>query len=294
MKTITLQANGLSFDALSAGQGPVVLLLHGFPDDNTTWLQQIPVLAEAGYHVVAPLMRGYQPSSQPRRPAYHMINMAEDVLGWIQCLGEKQVHLVGHDWGAIIAYASAALAPRRFLSLTTLSVPHLRRMGRGIREIPSQLQKSWYIFLMQTPGVSVAMLERNDWELIDRLWQDWSPGWLYPQEALEQVKSTFRQPGVADAATRYYRSLLDIFSRTGQQSWTLLRSPVTVPTLAITGGNDGCLDTRLYDEVMVEADFPNGLQLERIAAAGHFVQRECPEAVNRLLLAWLAAHPAGA
>ena len=295
----TLSASGLQFSTLEGTRPrtgdarPVVLCLHGFPDHNRSFRHQIGALSEAGYRVVAPMLRGYEPSSQPVDDDYHVIRMVEDVLGWIEYLGVLRVHLIGHDWGAVIGYQVAALAPERLLSLTTMAVPHLRRLGRGIVQVPKQLGNSWYTLFFQLRGVAELAVRHNDFALIERLWRDWSPGWALPEEEMRLLKRTFRQPGVLKAALRYYRAAFDPISRAAAESRRLAFAPISVPTLAITGETDGCVDTRLFDEVMRGADFPRGLKVRRIRGAGHFVHQERPEEINPLLLEWLRKYDRG-
>lgn len=295
----TLSASGLQFSTLEGArprQGEsrrVVLCLHGFPDHARSFRHQIPALHEAGFRVVAPMLRGYEPSSQPVDDDYHLIRMVEDVLGWIEYLGVLRVHLIGHDWGAAIGYQVAALAPERVLSLTTIALPHLRRIGRGVMAVPQQLAKSWYVAFFQLRGVAEVALRRDDFAMLEKLWRDWSPGWAPPEEEMRLLRRTFRQPGVLKSALRYYRAALDPISRAASESRRLAFSPITVPTLAITGETDGCVDTRLFDEVMRGADFPRGLKVRRIRNAGHFVHQEQPQEVNGLLLEWLRRYDRG-
>ncbi len=294
--TTTLSASGMLFSALTseraAGPGPVVLCLHGFPDHHRTWRLQIPALAAAGYRVVAPLLRGYEPSSQPIDDDYHTVRCVEDVLGFIDALDGLPVHLIGHDWGAVIGYQVAARAPERLLSLTTLAVPHLRSLAtpRALRALPRQLRNSWYVAFFQLRVVSDLVLRQGDFALVERLWRDWSPGYQQPAEELRLLKRTLRQPGVAAAALGYYRAFFDPFSRATLASWRLARAPVSVPTLALTGAQDGCLDTRLHDACMRPEEFPRGVEVRRIAGAGHFLHLERPDAVNAAILAWLRKH----
>lgn len=298
--TTTLSASGLQFSALEgkrpvAGDRhrPVVLCLHGFPDHHRTWRLQIPALTAAGYRVVAPLLRGYEPSSQPIDDDYHLVRAVEDVLGWIEYLGCLRVHLVGHDWGAMIGYQVAAKAPERLHSLTAMAVPHLRRLWPTpgvLRLLPRQLRNSWYIFFFQLRMLSDAALRRDDFALIDRLWRDWSPGFTPPPEEMRLLKRTFRQPGVAAAALGYYRALLDPWTRAAAASRALARAQVPVPTLALTGETDGCCETGLFDWMMRPEDFPRGLEVRRIRGAGHFLHQEKPDDVNAALLHWLRRH----
>jgi pimeloyl-ACP methyl ester carboxylesterase len=287
-KPRTLRAGGLAFSALEQGAGPVVLCLHGFPDHARSFRLQLPALAGAGFRAIAPTLRGYEPSSQPPDSDYHVVRMAEDVAGWLDDLGEQRVHLVGHDWGAVIGYAACALAPERFASLTTLAIPNPRRLfSEGIRRYPGQLRKSWYMFFFQLRGLADFALEARDWALIEKLWRAWSPDWQLPADEMRAVKHTLAQPGVKRAALAYYRSAFGGLSEAAKETQRLADSKIRVPTLAVTGARDGCMDTRLHDVVMVDEDFPAGVEVVRLENAGHFLHQERPEEFNRLLLGWL-------
>lgn len=266
-----------------------MLCLHGFPDHKGSFRHQLPALAAAGHRAVSPTLRGYEPSAQPADGDYAICRMAEDVVGWIDDLGERAVHLIGHDWGAVIGYAAAALAPERLRSLTTLAVPHPGRMQRdGIRRLPSQLRRSWYMFFFQLRGIADAVVEARDWAFIERLWRDWSPGWELPDEELRAVKRALAQPGVKTAALGYYRAAFALWSAGARQTRALLETPIQVPTLALTGALDGCMDTRMHDLAMAAQDFPAGFEVVRVEKAGHFLHQERPDEVNRILLDWLA------
>jgi pimeloyl-ACP methyl ester carboxylesterase len=290
VEALTLHANGLKFSALEQGEGTeVVFCLHGFPDHARSFRAQLPALAQAGYRVIVPTLRGYEPSSQPYDRGYHLIQLAQDVLGWMDCVGVRKVHLVGHDWGALIGYTLAAMEPERFQSLVTLAVPHPQAAIGGLLTETQQLRNSWYSFFFQLRLVSDVALRWNDFQLIEKLWRDWSPGWDWPAEEMEALKRTFRQPGVARAALGYYRDFFRLWSPTHWRTQKVLARPIGVPTLALTGVKDGCVSTRLFERMKPE-NFTKGLRIERVADAGHFLHQERPEEVNRLLLEWLGQH----
>ena len=144
------------------------------------------------------------------------------------------------------------------------------------------------MFFFQLRGLADATVEARDWALIEKLWRDWSPGWAVPAEELRAVKRTLAQPGVKKAALGYYRAAFALWSEGARRTRELMETPIPVPTLALTGALDGCMDTRVYDLLMSEADFPAGLKIVRVEKAGHFLHQERPEEVNRALLDWLA------
>jgi pimeloyl-ACP methyl ester carboxylesterase len=293
---ITLSNGGLRFPALACGlkenaDGPVVICLHGFPDTHHTFCHQLPALAGAGYRAIAPMMRGFTPSSQPEDQDYTLGALARDVIAWCDDLGADQVHLIGHDWGAAVAYIAGAMVPERFLSLSTIAVPHAARFADGIKAVPGQLLKSWYMTFFQFRGLAEWAVARKDWALVRKLWQDWSPDYNLAPKDWALRREVFAAPGVKAAMLAYYRqnaSPAIMFGLKKTEASQLTTVPV--PTLAITGADDGCIDTRLYDHVFMQSDFPKGLMIERIAGAGHFAHLEKPETVNALLLDWLAKY----
>lgn len=294
---IQLEANGLRFSALTSGASGTssdavpVLCFHGFPDCADSFRPQLPALADAGYRAVAPLLRGYEPSSQPDRAvrSFHPLRVAEDMVALAEATGER-VHLVGHDWGGVAAYTAAALAPERFRSLTTLAVAGPHAMRQVLRRFPGQIRKSWYMLFFQLRGLSDRAVERDDYAFLERLWRDWSPGWRWAEEDMTQLKAVFRVAGVRHSALAYYRAMLNPFLAETRRFASLGEGPIAVPTLALTGATDGCLDTRVHD-LMDPADYPAGLHVERLENAGHFLHREQPEAVNARLLDWIRSHP---
>ena len=269
------------------GEGPLVLLLHGFPDTPRTWRLQMPALAAAGYRAVAVTLRGYEPSSQPRDGDFHVAALAQDVVDWADALGAQRAHLVGHDWGASIAYAAAALAPQRWLSLSTLAVPHPAAFAADLPSDKAQLQRIRYIMFFQLRGLSDWAIERKDWAYLERLWARWSPGWEWDPGDLQAMKIAFAQPGVKAAALSYYRQALDARSDAGKAGAALFARPIQVPTLGLTGQLDGCIGSDVFERCMPPALFPKGARVRRLAGVGHFLHLEQAQAVNALVLEFM-------
>lgn len=285
-----LRSQGLKFTADEAGEGPLVLCLHGFPDHRGSWRHQLPALAESGYHVLAPNLRGYEPSSQPADGQYRLAEIAGDVAAWVDDLGAGRVHLIGHDWGAAVAMVTANLIPDRVASLTTLAVPPLHRIGAMLRHRPSALVNLSYMAFFQLPSIPERTLLAREGRYIRRLWATWSPTWTCPEPEMQAVLDTLGRPGVQHAALAYYRQLPDLLSRVGRRSWGLLRARVMVPTMTITGALDGCMPSELYDVAISPDHFASEIRVERLEGAGHFPHQERPDRINRLLIDWLALH----
>jgi pimeloyl-ACP methyl ester carboxylesterase len=293
-RLVQIAANGYSFRARIAGfdnpnpKGDL-LLLHGFPETSIMYEPLIAAASEAGYRVVAFDQRGYSPGARPEgRSSYGGEQLVADALAVADAVGFDRFHLVGHDWGAGVTYVAGAIAPERFHSLATLAVPHSARLIEGMRAVPAQLLKSWYMMFFQLRGIAELAVERNDWALIRKLWKDWSPDFELPEEEWAELRATFAAAGVKRAMLGYYRQNVSPAIMLGLKKTEATRlTTVPVRTLAITGADDGCMDTRLYDHVFSAEDFPNGFRVERIQGAGHFTHQEKPEEVNRLLLDWL-------
>lgn len=282
----TLTNGPLRFSARAMGAGPVVLCLHGFPDTLHTFDALLPALAEAGFRGVAVAMRGYEPQSQPADGDYHAVRLAEDVSAWVDQLGGGPVHLIGHDWGATIAFAASALAPAKIASLTVLSVPHPVRFAEAYAVNPAQQARSHYIMEFQAPEADAGIIADNcAW--LERLWRTWSPGWQDPNGPLADMRATFAQPGVSKATLDWYRQAFDVGSDAGIATQALFVDPIAVPSHGIVGEDDGCIAPDVFEAAMQEADFPAGLTVLRVPAAGHFLHLERPDVVNRLVVDWL-------
>ncbi len=289
MERVILKNGTLSFSALACGpeDGVVVLLLHGFPDNPHTFSSQLRALGNAGYRAIAPTMRGYEPSSQPADGDYRVGTMARDVLAWMDGLGARRVHLVGHDWGAVVTSVAGALAPERFHSLTTMAVPHPPGVQRNGWKVPVQMLNSSYMTFFQLPWVSDWALSRNDWAMARWLCSIWSPGFSLPDDEWANRRATFEAPGVLRAMLAYYRQNASVGVALGLvRSEMMSLSTVPVRTLVLAGEDDGCMDVRMFEHAFCEEDFPAGVQIQRVAGAGHFVHLDAPDVVNDALLAW--------
>jgi pimeloyl-ACP methyl ester carboxylesterase len=282
---LTFEHGVLTFSAQAMGDGPIVLCLHGFPDNAGSYRHQLSALAEAGYRAISLTLRGYEPGSIPADGDYTMETISTDILAVIDKLDTGPVHLVGHDWGAAVAYVAVAAAPERFKSLTVMAVPHAGRFARQGLRIPKQLRLSWYMGFFNIPWLSDWVVQRQDYAFIRKLWRDWSPGWQPEPGVLDDVIQTLSQPGVRSAALGYYRAALSI--KALLVSAEEAHYAVSVPTLALSGERDGCIASDVFEQLMVEQDFPQGLTFSRIPQAGHFLHQEQPEQVSQKIVEWL-------
>jgi pimeloyl-ACP methyl ester carboxylesterase len=284
---VHVDTGGANLACLVAGRGdgPVAILAHGFPDCARTFRRQMPALVAAGQRVVAPWLRGYFPSSLARDGRYDMEAVANDLIALARHFSPRApVRLVGHDWGAIASYAATALAPETFAHLTTVAVPHALAMGPQFLR-PAQLKRSWYIALFQIRGSAEWLLRRHDFELIDRLWRDWSPGFAVEPAELAEVKASLTPLQNTRAALAYYRAVLHAIWKPA--IGRLLRAPTRVPSLYVHGKNDGCLGIELYQHI--ERGYVAPVTVARLDG-GHFVHLENAERFNTLLLDEWCSH----
>ena len=199
-----VEANGIEFGFLEAGSGPLALCLHGFPDSAHTWRHLLPELAGAGFRAVAPFMRGYAPTSLAADGSYGLGALVADAVALHEVLGgDSRAVLIGHDWGAEAAYGAGALAPDRWRRLVTIAVPPPALDERLFGDY-DQLKRLFYLFFMKTPHAE-AVIAADDMAFIDRLWQDWSPGFAAAEE-IRNAKQCVRDPENLSAAIEYYRA----------------------------------------------------------------------------------------
>ncbi|WP_290576228.1 alpha/beta fold hydrolase [Ketobacter sp.] len=276
------------------GSGPLVICLHGFPDTVNSFHLMVPALVEAGYRVLVPVMPGYEHSSSDPFNRYFVTDLAEDVVAWVDRMGEDAAHLVGHDWGAVTAWLASAMFPHRFFSMTSIAIPPLKRFGEALQRCPSQLLKSWYMGFFQLPLLPERVIKARDGAFVRMLWRRWSPGWPPPEALLQPALDALQDPIICRSALGYYRCLTRVFHPRHEQGRRALKLPYQVPCLMITGADDGCMDTRLFELGMREADFMAGAELYRLMGAGHFCHLEKPRQVHAKLLSFLELHPKGA
>jgi pimeloyl-ACP methyl ester carboxylesterase len=268
---------GVRLHYVEAGSGPLVVLLHGFPEFWYSWRHQIEPIAAAGYRVVAPDMRGYNLSSRPQGwRDYDLQLLAGDIAGLIRGLGEDGAHLAGHDWGAAVAYGVAMYHPELIRRLAILNVPHPVRMLEGFRTL-RQLRKSWYMFFFQIPRLPERLIARDDFSFAKRSLRSDSKD-AFTDEDLDRYVEAWSRPGALTGMINYYRAAL----RRSPRNAEARLAPIQCPTLVIWGMRDRYLGSELADPPRKWV--PNA-RLERIEDATHWVQHDAPERVSELLIA---------
>jgi pimeloyl-ACP methyl ester carboxylesterase len=263
-----VQANGLKFAYREQGSGPLVLLLHGFPDTPQTWDDVRPALANAGFRAVSPFMRGYAPSEIPAQPAYDSDTLGRDALRLIQALGEESAFVVGHDWGASAAYAAVGLEPERIRMLITVAIPH----PAAIAPTPRVLWAVRHFFALRRKHAA-ERVRADNFAYVDTLVRRWSPEWNVPPNETEAVKRAFCEPGCLEAAIGYYRAL-------GTRLPQGHRRKVSVPAAVFAGRSD-MLPTAAYERA--RSRYLNRYEIV-VMPGGHFMHREHPEHFTRELV----------
>lgn len=252
---------------------PLVVFLHGFPELWLSWKHQLRAFAEAGFWAVAPDMRGYNESDKPEGvAAYAIERLSADVAGLIRALGRKKAIVVGHDWGAVVAWWVAQLHPSVVSRLAILNVPHPLQMTRGLRHV-GQLKKSWYIFFFQLPRIPERTIARDDYAYIRKTFG--VDG--FTKDEIQPYVDALKTPGALTAALNYYRAAI--------RSAITGRTPKTVviecPVLVIWGDKDRYLGKEM---AAPPARFVPNARVVHIPDAPHWVQNAAPDEVNDLLL----------
>jgi pimeloyl-ACP methyl ester carboxylesterase len=301
VRSATVRANDLEFGVLEAGSGPLALCLHGFPDTAHTWRHLLPALAGAGFHAVAPFMRGYAPTAVPADGAYRLGALIADAVALHEVLGGGgDAVLIGHDWGAETAYGAAAHAPDRWRRLVTLAVPPAS-LDPVLFSDYEQLKRFFYLFLFRDPlGFADALVAGDGMSFLDRLWHDWSPGYDAGED-LARVKKSLRDPANLAAAIGYYRAT-GAAGGSGASSGAADGPPETVgqyaaeeqaagrqaplPTLYLHGAADGCIRVELARGA--ERLLAPSSRMVVIEDVGHFLHLEKPAEVNERILGWVS------
>jgi pimeloyl-ACP methyl ester carboxylesterase len=265
--------DGLTLAVRDEGQGQPVLLLHGFPDSSHLWRRQVSALVDAGMRAIVPDLRGFGESDKPEAVEdYAIAHSVADAVTVLDALGEERTHVVGHDWGAVVAWALAAFVPDRVDRLVAMSVGHPGALRERSIE---QREKGWYQLLFQFTGVAEELVRRDDWKLFREV--------LRGHGDLERYQSDLARPGALTAALNWYRANL-------APHLELERRPqvpaVAAPTLGLWSSGDDYL----VEEGMVRsAEFVTGpWRYERIEGASHWMQLDEPELINGLLLEFLS------
>jgi epoxide hydrolase 4 len=277
-RSLTLPT-GLRLHLLEAGppDGPLCVLLHGFPESSYGWRHQIGPLATAGLHVVAPDQRGYGRSDKPRGiGAYRMDRLAGDVVGLIEALGAERAHVVAHDWGGAVAWYLAAAHPERVERLVILNVPHPVVMRRHLLRNRAQLRRSWYMFFFQLPWLPEWWLRRHGWRNLKRVFRGSSRRGPFGDEELARYAEDCARPRAMRSMIHWYRAAL-LRPPPRPASWR-----VRVSTRIVWGARDVALGREMVEPSAALCE-PQA-DVAWIEEAGHWVQHEEPERVNALIL----------
>ena len=275
---------GVRLHVRAAGpdDGPLVVLLHGFPEFWYGWRHQIPALAEAGCRVVVPDQRGYNRSGAPRAvAAYDLDRLADDVCALIEAAGRDRASVVGHDWGAMVGWHLAHTHPERLRRLAILNVPHPHVFRTTLRSNPAQLLRSTYALFFQVPALPEWLLGRNDGQGLTTLLQWSSHPDTFDEADLALYRRAWRRPGRLRGMLNWYRAAARRALRTAPPS-----APIDVPTLVAWGAQDVALHRQM---AAPSAAMCTDGHLEVIDDATHWVQHDAPDLVNRHLLDHLAA-----
>lgn len=277
-----LSTNGISLHVVREGSSdaPLLILLHGFPEFWYGWRKQIPYFSGRGFQVWAPDQRGYNLSDKPSGiSAYQIDQLALDVIGLIDAAGEEAAYVVGHDWGAAVAWWLAARHPGRVRAMTVINVPHPVVMRRYLTCSIRQLMKSWYIFFFQLPWLPETLTKGQNWKLAVRALQGTSLPGTFTGEDLDRYRAAWSQPGAYTAMLNWYRALLQ------KPSPPLKDARITVPTLLLWGAQDRFLDARMARESISLCDEGRLVMFEN---ATHWVQHEEAHTVNQLISSFLS------
>ena len=289
IETTFVEANGLRFEVDTCGTGDrLALCLHGFPEHSFSWRFQLPLLADLGYRAWAPNLRGYGRSSRPEGvEAYSLECLMDDVAGLIDASGCREVVLLAHDWGAVIAWHFAMRQKRPLSHLIICNVPHPGPARRALRKGIAQLRKSWYIFFFQIPGLPEWLLGQAGAKAVGQAFRgsaiDKS---RFPDGVLEVYRRNAAEPGALTAMINYYRALVRGGGARRQQQEGL--PVINTPTLMVWGEEDMALTK---ETTYGTEEWVSDLTIRYLPRVSHWVQQEAPEAVNAMIRAFLTGQP---
>jgi pimeloyl-ACP methyl ester carboxylesterase len=275
-----MAGDGIDLHVVVAGKGPPVILLHGFPENWRSWLQQIPALAAAGFSVLAPDMRGYNLSGRPpEREAYKLDHLVADVAALVRASGYARAHIVGHDWGGIIAWSFADRYPQLVDKLVILNAPHPKIYLEKVWH-PPQMLRSWYVVFFLLPRLPELVLSANDYQAIrDMFGLRPAKRGAFSKRDIEHYVEALSRPGALTAALNYYRANVP-----GDTLRKFAHGPINAETLVIWGELDPALGLELLDGLSHVAPH---VRVYRIPDASHWVQNEVPAEVNQVLVDFL-------
>ncbi len=280
------RVNGVRLHYVARGEGPTVLLLHGFPETHRSWDLQLPFLAGQGFRAVAPDLPGYGQSEAPRS-GYDLDTLARDVAELAKHLGPEPVRLVGHDWGGAITWRVAALYPELLERVVVLACPHPELMAQALLSNRRQLRRSWYMFFFQLPLLPELWLARQGGKELGRMFRD-SPGAeRAPRELVAAEQEQLANPSALRGPLAYYRKIV----RSNAAALLLRRralraDPIELPFTLIWGEHDSCLGQEL---IAGSERYAAKLDVHVLRGAGHFLHQERPDELNQLLARALAS-----
>jgi pimeloyl-ACP methyl ester carboxylesterase len=284
IETVMVEIGELSFEVDCCGEGgKLALCLHGFPENNFSWRKQLPVLADMGYKVWAPNLRGYGNSYKPAKVSdYSIEKLLNDIVGLIDASDSDEVTIIAHDWGGILAWIFASRELKPLKSLVIMNCPHPVAFKRGLNL--RQLLMSWYMYFFQIPFLPEWYLGRNNAMPIRRMLEKTSVNSdMFPQKVTEVYRKHAAQNGTLTAMINYYRALFRYPPKMTNADSS--GEKITVPTLLIWGEQDLALSK---DLALKTSEFVVDLQTKFIPNGSHWIQQDCPEEVNKLMIEFLS------
>ena len=282
----SVQANDADYVYLESGEGDLMILLHGYPDNAYSWEHQIKYFSQQGYKVIAPFLRGYAPTKTPNNAYFDRASIAKDIVALIDILSpSKKAYLVGQDWGAAIGYGILGAFPEKIERAVVLAVPHPAEIRRTLKKSPKQVIRSFHWFLFQLPFLPELITKFGRGRFLRFLWKLWSPNFNDEAHVKQVIDSMLKDNGIKDSLA-YYRAALQKSYRDPKLEgiFEKLDNPITIPTRVLCGEQDmrGEMLERQADLFANESEY----NWHIIPDCGHFLHREQPELVNQKIKEW--------